>query len=379
MKHRNTIGKAAQLVLHDGSIFSGFSFGAPVSTSGEVVFNTSMMGYPESMTDPSYRGQILVLTYPLIGNYGVPARTIVKGMREYFESEGIHIKALVISDLSKEYHHWNAQNSLDEWMREEGIPGIYGVDTRALTKQLREKGTMLGKLVVGSAKEKEISWYDPNTDDLVLQVSVTEPVIYGKANGKTPKILMIDCGCKNNIIRSFLSRGAQVIRVPHTYDFTNKAYDGLFISNGPGDPEMCQTTISNIRKAMEKGKPIFGICLGNQLLGLAAGARTYKLPFGHRSQNQPCTEVGTKRCYITSQNHGFAVDGKTLPAGWREWFVNANDGSNEGIKHVSKPFFSVQFHPEAAPGPVDTAFLFDYFLDVVKKYKSSSRKKKTRK
>jgi carbamoyl-phosphate synthase small subunit len=356
----NKSGKKAKLILKDGSVFEGKSFGAKTCTAGEVVFNTGMVGYPESMTDPSYDGQILVLTYPLVGNYGIPAREYENELLKFFESDKIRIKGLIISDYSHDYNHWNADSSLSDWMKDEDIPGIYGVDTRALTKKLRTKGTMLGKLV---QEGKSVDYYDPNKYNLVENVSIDKPEIYGK--GKT-RIVVVDCGCKYNILRSFIKRNVKVIRVPWNYDFNKKKYDGLFISNGPGDPKMAKETIENIRVALDMEKPTFGICLGNQLLALAAGGDTYKLKFGHRSQNQPCIELGTKRCYITSQNHGFAVNTKKLPVGWEPWFVNANDNTNEGVIHKRKPFFSVQFHPEATPGPVDTGFLFDRFIEKVK-------------
>lgn len=345
----------ARLELEDGSIFQGYSFGAQSSVAGEVVFNTSMVGYPESLTDPSYYGQILVLTYPLIGNYGVPESEIINGLDEWFESSGIKITGLVVSEYSASYQHWSAKKSLGQWLTEHNVPGLYGIDTRMLTKQLREEGTMLGRLLFFSDQKQ---FYDPNKINLVEQVSCKAPVDYGDGE-KT--VVLIDCGAKDNIIRCLLKRGLRVRRVPWNYDFTGEPYDGLMISNGPGDPKMCRETVTIVRKALEQDKPIFGICMGNQILALAAGADTYKLKFGHRSQNQPCVEAGTKRCYITSQNHGYAVDGRTLQNGWEPWFVNANDGTNEGIRHQSKPFRSVQFHPEAAPGPVDTAILFDDF------------------
>ncbi|MBN1999431.1 glutamine-hydrolyzing carbamoyl-phosphate synthase small subunit [candidate division KSB1 bacterium] len=345
----------ARIELEDGSMFHGFSFGSIKSVAGEVVFNTSMVGYPESLTDPSYYGQILVLTYPLIGNYGVPESKIIDKLDRWFESSRIQVLGLVVSEYSFTYNHWNAAKSLSQWLIEHNVPGLYGVDTRMMTKILRDEGTMLGRLLFFT-EEKE--FYDPNKSNLVEKVSISEPVEYGSGE-KT--VILIDCGCKDNIIRSLVKRGIRVKRVPWNYDFLSEDYDGIFITNGPGDPKMCRETINKVKSALEGTKPVFGICLGNQILALAAGADTFKLKFGHRSQNQPCVEMGTKRCYITSQNHGFAVDGRTLQAGWEPWFVNANDGTNEGIRHVSKPFMSVQFHPEAAPGPVDTEILFDDF------------------
>ncbi|MBN1542781.1 glutamine-hydrolyzing carbamoyl-phosphate synthase small subunit [candidate division KSB1 bacterium] len=344
-----------RLELEDGSVFHGFSFGAQKSVAGEVVFNTSMIGYPESLTDPSYTGQILALTYPLIGNYGVPARQLVGQLDRYFESDRIQIAGLIVSEYSAAYQHWSAVKSLGDWLKEHDVPGIYGVDTRMLTKRLRDEGSMLGRIRLFT---EEVSFYDPNKTNLVEKVSIREPVEYG--NG-SQKVILIDCGAKTNIIRKLLEYDICVRQVPWDWDFTEEKFDGVMISNGPGDPKMCVPTIRHIRRVMEMEKPIFGICLGNQLLGLAAGADTYKLKFGHRSQNQPCIEVGTKRCYITSQNHGFAVDGRTLTDGWEAWFVNANDGTNEGIRHRSKPFMSVQFHPEVAPGPTDTQMLFEDF------------------
>jgi len=350
--------KEAILILEDGSTFKGYSFGAEKSTTGEVVFNTGMTGYPESFTDPSYSGQILVLTYPLIGNYGVPGNEKEKGILKNFESNKLQIKAVVVSEYSAEYGHWNAKKSLGEWLKEESIPGIYGIDTRKLTKILREKGTMLGKIVF----DRDVEFEDPNKTNLVDLVSIKEPLIYP---GGEKKVVLIDCGCKNNIIKNLLKLSITVIQVPWDFDFSHLEFDGVFITNGPGDPKMCKETITNIKKAMEKDKPVFGICFGNQILALAAGGDTYKLKYGHRSQNQPCLEVGTKRCYITSQNHGFAVKKESLNDEWEEWFININDGTNEGIRHKTKPFMSVQFHPEASPGPVDTGFLFKKFASLL--------------
>lgn len=349
-----------KLLLENGSVFKGNSFGFNRNASGEVVFNTGMLGYPESLTDPSYRGQILVLTYPLIGNYGVPGNEKEDNLYKYFESDKIQVQGLIISDYSEDYSHWNAEKSLSDWLKEHKIPGICGVDTRAITKKLREQGTMLGKIV---SERDNIPFEDPNRRNLVAEVSVQEPAVYKK--GKT-KVVLVDCGVKNNIIRAFLKRDITVIRVPWDFDFLSVKADGVIISNGPGDPKKCEWTIRNVKRSMSKNIPILGICLGSQILGLAAGASTYKLKYGHRSQNQPCVEVGTKRCYITTQNHGYAVDSDTLTEDWREWFFNNNDKTNEGIIHMSRPFFGTQFHPEASPGPDDTEFLFDLFLRAIK-------------
>jgi len=351
--------KTGQLVLEDGSVFEGCAFGFPAAVAGEVVFNTGMVGYPEALTDPSYRGQILTLTYPLIGNYGVPGNNDHNCLDTAFESDRIQIAGLIVSEVSSQHNHWNATKSLEQWLSEHRVPALSGIDTRALTKHLRERGSMLGRLLVG---EEDVEYYNPNQENLISEVSVQEPVIYP---GGEKRVVVVDCGCKNSIIRSLLARDVTVIKVPWDYDFLDEEFDGVLISNGPGDPKMCTKTIAHVRNAMERDYPIFGLCLGHQVLALAGGADTYKLKFGHRSQNQPCLKVGTKQSYITSQNHGYAVDIQTLPNGWEPWFTNANDGTNEGIRHRSRPFMSVQFHPEAAPGPVDTNFLFDEFLRIL--------------
>ncbi|MCK9422612.1 MAG: glutamine-hydrolyzing carbamoyl-phosphate synthase small subunit [Bacteroidales bacterium] len=360
-----------KLILDDGTCFTGRGFGAQNSAAGEVVFNTAMTGYPESLTDPSYKGQILVLTYPLIGNYGVPGNVIKENLSRFFESDRIQISGLIVASYSARYSHWNALESLSDWLKEQGIPGLCDVDTRMITKLLRERGTMMGKLVQND--DSEIEFYDPNKENLVAQVSIHERVIYDifspGMEEKGPTIVLIDCGVKNNIIRCMVSLGATIIRVPWDYDFLQEKYDGLVISNGPGDPQQCKTTIRNLKRALQKENPIFGICLGNQLLALAGGATTYKLKYGHRGYNQPVLRVGTERAYVTSQNHGYAVDSRTLGQDWEPLFVNLNDQTNEGLKHKFKPFFSTQFHPEASGGPTDTRFLFDDFMNLVRDFK----------
>ncbi|WP_426062193.1 glutamine-hydrolyzing carbamoyl-phosphate synthase small subunit [Hymenobacter sp. B1770] len=356
-----------KLILEDGTCIEGTSFGAHTSVAGEVVFSTAMTGYPENLTDPSFAGQILVLTTPMVGNYGVPGEELYESISKIFESDKIHIAGLVVNYYSEEHSHWNAAKSLGDWLKEYNIPGIFNVDTRRLTKQLREKGAMLGKLVAA----EDVPFHDPNLDHLVAQVSRPGVQRYGTGQHK---IVLVDCGTKTNILRCFLERDVELIRVPWDYDFTQLDYDGLFLSNGPGDPKMCAATIAHLQTALQQDKPIFGICLGSQLMGLAAGGDTFKLKYGHRSHNQPVKRTGTRRCYITSQNHGFAVDPATLPAEWTVLFENLNDGTCEGIQHTSKPFFSTQFHPEAAGGPQDTEFLFDDFLTAVGKYKADNQK-----
>jgi len=363
---KNTI--PVKLSLEDGTVYRGKSFGKLTASAGEVVFNTAMTGYPESLTDPSYRGQILCLTYPLVGNYGAPGKETKDELHIFHESSSIHIKGLIVSDYSFEYSHWSAAESLHQWLDKNNIPGIYGVDTRALTKRLREKGSMLGKI---EPEGTETVFYDPNNENLVEEVSIKKPITYGKGQYR---IVLIDCGVKYNIIRNLLMRDTTVIRVPWNYDYHSMQYDGLFISNGPGDPKMCQETITNIGKSLDKDIPVFGICLGNQLMGLAAGADTYKLKYGHRSHNQPVLQTGTDRAYITSQNHGFAVDNNTLGKDWEPLFININDNTNEGMRHREKPYFSTQFHPEASGGPTDTDFLFDIFIDNIKKWRQDGNK-----
>lgn len=355
--------KKVKLILEDGTEFIGKSFGSEKSIAGEVVFYTAMVGYPESLTDPSYTGQILVSTFPMIGNYGVPQNTTTEDIHDFYESSKIHVSGFIISDYCTDHSHWNAMKSLGDWLKENDVPGLYGIDTRELTKILRENGSMLGKIVF---EDEDVELYDPNLENLVAKASTGTIETYG--NGEH-QVVLVDCGTKNNIIRCLINRGATVKRVPWDYDFTNEEYDGLFISNGPGDPAMCDVTVEHIKKAIEAEKPIMGICLGNQLLARAAGADTYKLKYGHRSHNQPVLLKDTNRCFITSQNHGFAIDNETIPADWEALFINVNDETNEGIRHKTLPFFSTQFHPEASSGPVDTEFLFDDFINNIVKSK----------
>ncbi len=357
-----------KLILSDGTVFLGESFGKEVSTSGEVVFNTGMVGYPESLTDPSYFGQILVLTYPLQGNYGVPGK-------DFWESKKIQVKGLIVQNYIDHPSHFESKKSLGDWLKEEGIPALQGIDTRVLTTKLREHGVMLGRIefvdrdssVVNSLTKNEkrkTRIYDPNKENILPYVSCKKVEVYG--TGKK-NIVLIDCGAKENIVRSLVKRGVRVTKVPWNFNPLKEKldFDGVLVSNGPGDPKQAKETIETVRGLLAESIPTFGICLGSQILSLAAGGETYKLKFGHRSQNQPVQDVISKKAVITSQNHGFAVDMKSMGQDWTEWFVNLNDGTNEGVRHKNKPFMAVQFHPEASPGPVEGGYLFDEFLEYV--------------
>ncbi|KAK7754088.1 Multifunctional pyrimidine synthesis protein CAD [Diatrype stigma] len=368
-------GMEATLTIRDGPVFQGTAFGANANISGEAVFTTSLVGYPESMTDPSYRGQILVFTQPLIGNYGVPSSKRDEwNLLRYFESPHIQCAGVVVADVAEQYSHWTAVESLGEWCAREGIPAISGVDTRAIVTHLREQGSSLARISIGDEydADEDESFVDPSQINLVKRVSTKAPFVV-EAHDPKYHIALIDCGVKENILRSLVSRGASVTVFPYDFKIQKVAdnYDGVFISNGPGDPTHCQSTVHNLQVLMETSQvPIMGICLGHQLLALAAGARTIKLKYGNRAHNIPALDMTTGQCHITSQNHGYAVDPSTLSSDWKEYFVNLNDGSNEGMRHTSRPIFSTQFHPEARGGPMDSSYLFDKYIEDVKAFKA---------
>ena len=342
----------ACLRLADGSMWHGLSCAAHASVCGEVVFNTGMMGYVETLTDPSYAGQVLVFTYPLIGNYGVPARGA-------WESNKIQVRGVVITHLSSAWSHWQGKQSFSAWLASQRIPCLTAIDTRALTLRLRAHGVMVGAIEQDGIS---VTLHNPNEEHLVAAVSPKKVTTVGRGN---TRVILVDCGAKEHIARALVARGLTVVRVPFDYDYTRMHAAGVVVSNGPGDPAQCAATIAILKKNLARRRPVFGICLGSQLMGLAAGGATYKLPYGHRGQNQPCVQSGTRRCVLTSQNHGYAVREKTLPRDWRVSFRNANDGTVEGIAHRTSPFFSVQFHPEAHPGPNDTNYLFDEFVKLL--------------
>lgn len=346
--------RAVGLFLGNKLTFKGFSFGYEGYTDGEVVFSTAMTGYPEAITDPSYSGQILCLTCPIVGNYGISPTM--------FESDGIHIRGLIISDYSAKYSHWKAVKSLDEWLKEFKIPGIFGVDTREIAKYIRNEGSMSGAIVPEGVSKKNV-FYDPDIENQVAKVSCREVISYGRQGGK--KVVLLDCGVRKSIIKYLSKYNIEIIRVPWDYDFNQMQFDGLLISGGPGNPDYCGETVMHIKKCVNNDKPVFGISMGNELLAKAAGIRTYKLKYGHRSDNYPVRLVGTSKCCITSQNHGYAVNDKGLGGDWEPWFINMNDGTNEGIRHKSGRFFSVQFYPETSDYNSDTGFLFDEFINLL--------------
>jgi carbamoyl-phosphate synthase small subunit len=355
----------AQLLLQDGTTFSGTHFGAEHPVAGEVVFNTGMTGYIETLTDPSYAGQILVLTYPLVGNYGVPAPRAVGSLARPYESDRIQVQGLIVQHYVNDYSHHAAVRSLHDWLTEQNIPAISGIDTRSLTRLLREHGTMQGWLAPAGmaldAVKAEAATLDMRLE-VFQRVAPAETTTHGSGE---LSVLLVDAGAKDNLVRSMLEREVRVIRAPWHADLAPlaKQAHGVLIGNGPGDPKDLASLVAQVRHMLADGsRPVMGVCLGNQILALAAGADTYKLPYGHRGVNQPVQDLLTRRCYITSQNHGYAVRDDSLPSDWEPWFVNTNDGTNEGIRSRLKPFFSVQFHPEAHPGPTDTGFLFDDFL-----------------
>ncbi|KAL8968643.1 MAG: hypothetical protein Q9183_002369 [Haloplaca sp. 2 TL-2023] len=366
----------ATFTIRDGPVFNGKSFGAKSNISGEAVFTTSLVGYPESLTDPSYRGQILVFTQPLIGNYGIPsAARDENGLLRYFESPNLQAAGVVVADVAEQYSHWTAVKSLGEWCAEEGVPAVSGVDTRAIVTFLREQGSSLARITIGEEydADQDEAFVDPEQINLVSKVSTKAPFHVSSSTGDF-HVAVIDCGVKENILRSLVGRGASVTCFPYDYPIHKVAhhFDGVFISNGPGDPTHCQDTVYHLRRLMESSQiPVMGICLGHQLLALASGARTIKLKYGNRAHNIPALDLTTGRCHITSQNHGYAVDATTLAPDWKEYFVNLNDSSNEGIIHKSRPIFGTQFHPEARGGPLDSSYLFDTYLESVGRYKRS--------
>ncbi|GMG21604.1 unnamed protein product [Ambrosiozyma monospora] len=369
----------ATLTIRDGPVFNGYSFGADKNISGEAVFTTSLVGYPESMTDPSYKGQIICFTQPLIGNYGVPSGTVRDqyNLLKYFESPHIQCIGIVVSDVAMEYSHWTAVESLSQWCKREGVAAITGVDTRALVSYLREQGSSLARLTIGETydADEDAAFDDPGAVNLVHKVTTKAPFHIASPNAKY-HVAVLDCGVKENILRSLVSRGASVTVLPYNYPVQKiaKKFDGVFISNGPGDPTHCSATVQNLRETMENNPelPIFGICLGHQLLALASGAKTIKLKYGNRAHNIPALDLTTGKCHITSQNHGYAVDATTLHPDFKEYFVNLNDLSNEGMIHKEKPIFSTQFHPEAKGGPLDSSYLFDKYFELLEVYHKKS-------
>lgn len=353
-----------KLFLENGEIIPGKSFGADREAEGEIVFTTGMTGYLETLTDPSYFGQIVTFTFPLIGNYGVFDREdFIDHVDKVYESSKIWVRGVIVTEVSESFSHYLARSSFGQWLKKNDIPALTGIDTRHITTVLRESGTLLAKI----GKNTPQTFQDPLKGRYVPQVSPQTMEILDpeKPIGKT--VAFIDCGAKNGIFRNFLKRGVRIIRLPFDQDpfELNEKFDGIFFSNGPGDPATMTETIEIARKALTKNKPIFGICLGNQILALAAGGKTKKMKYGHRGVNQPVQDLETQRCLITTQNHGYEVDESALPADFRPWMKNLNDGSNEGIKHRKKNIFATQFHPEACAGPEDAQYLFDEFIQTL--------------
>ncbi|KFO96907.1 hypothetical protein N300_15370, partial [Calypte anna] len=363
--------QTANLVLEDGTKMKGYSFGYPSSTAGEVVFNTGLPGYTETLTDPSYKGQILTLANPIVGNGGVPDTAALDefDLRRFLESDRIQVSGLLVLDYSNEYSHWQAAKSMGDWLQEEKVPALYGIDTRMLSKLIRDKGTLLGKI---EFEGQPVEFADPNKENLIAEVSTKEVKVYGRGN--PIKVVAVDCGLKHNVIRLLVKVGAEVHLVPWDYDFTSMEYDGLIISGGPGDPMKAQEVIQNVRKVLESNRPepLFGISMGNLITGIAAGATSYKMQMANRGQNQPVLNAVNGQAVITAQNHGYAIDSSTLPPSWKPLFVNANDQTNEGIMHETRPIFTAQFYPDANPGPRDTEFLFDSFISLIKGEKGTT-------
>ncbi|HEY4699569.1 MAG TPA: glutamine-hydrolyzing carbamoyl-phosphate synthase small subunit [Nitrososphaerales archaeon] len=365
----------ANLALDDGTIFRGFGLGFPSRKVGEVVFNTGMVGYTESLTDPSYCGQILCFTYPLIGNYGVPNPSLKDnyGLPIGFESDNLQISGVIMHELCNTPEHWASIMSLDEWLKNGEVPGICGIDTRELTKKIRTHGVMMGVLDVSEEMltdnellnliKKSQNYEEIN---FIENVSVKEPILYG--NGENV-VVLIDCGVKINIIRELLRRDCKVIRVPYNMsskDILKYNPKGVIVSNGPGNPKLCTRTVKTVQELFETNVPMLGICLGTQIIALALGGNTFKLKYGHRGQNKPCLDMLSGKGYVTSQNHGYSVDIDSLDnTGLRPWFINADDKTCEGLIHENGKCISVQFHPEASPGPYDTEYVFDEFIRIM--------------
>lgn len=374
-KKAKYINKFGMLILEDGTVFEGMGFGYSTTAFGELVFNTGMTGYTEALTDPSYNGQVLILTYPLIGNYGVPDPLMMDsdGIRKNFESDIIQARGLVVHELSLTASHWNLSLTLDEWLYNEKVPGISGIDTRELTIKLRTEGVMMAALVVSDnpidvseIKRKLESAKKYDNEEFMNVVSTKEPQTFGS---DSQSIVVIDTGVKNAILRNIRNLGYKVIKVPWNYSVEKiLSYNpkGIVISNGPGDPLKCTQTMNTAKEMIEKNIPTLGICLGAQILGLAGGANTYKLKYGHRGQNKSCINLDTNQVYVTSQNHGYCIDPESLKnTDFKLWFTNADDKTVEGIKHKQKKIIAVQFHPEASPGPFDCTFIFEEFKKLI--------------